>query len=323
MMNPAIAGSRPAWKKSEPSKSSSRLRLRRAQLHCIRTALSHYENFFVLGPLTPWRLAPHLSALYAFSRHADDLVDENADLREAARHLADWRAELRSCLDGNPNHPITRALSFTVDKFSLPHQLLSDLLSAFEQDLTVTRYPTFDDLRNYTRRSADPVGRLVLRLYGCNDPELDAMSDSICTGLQLANFCQDVGEDAERNRIYIPLDECGRFDVDYVEILDRIPSPRLERLLHFQIVRAYRFLVAGLPLAERLRGRLKMTVRLFAIGGLQILDNLRLNPLLALHRRVKLSSRQRVSALLSSLRPIKGWPSPGRSPGVQPVPPKL
>lgn len=299
--------------------SLSSFKLRRAQLHCIRTALSHYENFFVLGPLTPLRFVPHLAALYAFSRYADDLADESADSREAALQLAAWRQELQSGLDGHPQHRIIAALCSTVERFNLPPELLFDLLSAFEQDLTVTRFPTFDDIRDYTRRSADPVGRLVLRLYGYRDQELDALSDQICTGLQLANFCQDVRNDARRGRVYIPLDECRRFDVDPIEILDRVPSPRLERLLHFQIVRAYKFLLAGLPLAERLRGRLKMSVRLFGLGGLQILDDLRKDPLAVLYSRVRLNSRRKISALFSALKPFKDLPPSGRNPRAHPI----
>lgn len=288
--------------------SSSRFELRKAQLHCIRITLSHYENFFVLGPLTPPRFIPHLSALYAFSRHADDLADEIPDGHEAAEGLDLWRRELQSALDGHPTHPITLALEATVRSHNLPPQLLFDLLSAFEQDLKINRYQSFDDLRDYTRRSADPVGRLVLRIFGHDDPELDALSDFICTGLQLANFCQDVGNDAKRDRIYIPLDECRRFDVDPVEILDGTPSSRLEGLLRFQIVRAYKYLLAGMPLTRKLKGRLSKSVRLFAMGGLQILDNLKRDPLAPLRRRITLSPGQRAGSLIVCSTRMKYFP---------------
>jgi squalene synthase HpnC len=276
-------------------------RLRRAQFRCLRTALTHYENFFVLGPLTPLRLIPHIAALYAFSRHADDLADETEDPTEAARKLEEWRAELKRALNGEPTHPITFALKSTADRFRLPESLFFDLLDAFKQDTAVSRFRTFSEVRDYTRRSADPVGRLVLRLYGYDDPELDVLSDRLCTGLQLANFCQDVGEDAERGRIYIPLDECRNFDVDPVEILERRSSPRMERLLHFQNVRAYKYLLGGLPLAERLKGRLKISVRLFALGGLRILEKLRDDPQAALYRRVTLTGSEKRGTLLASL----------------------
>ncbi|MCX6640929.1 MAG: squalene synthase HpnC [bacterium] len=283
-------------------KRGSRLKLRRAQLRCIRVTLSHYENFFVLGPLTPLKKVPHLAALYAFCRHADDIADESGDPPKAAVELNQWQEELISSLAGEPHHPITRALAATTSRFNLPQQLYLDLLSAFRQDLTINRYATFADLRAYTRLSADPVGRLVLRLYGYDDPELDALSDSLCTGLQLANFCQDIGADVRKDRLYIPVDECMKFDVDLPEILDCNPSPRLERLLHFQIVRAYKHLKQGLPLAERLKGKLKLTVRLFAAGGLQILENLERNPLGALASRPKVTSRQKCHLLFASLK---------------------
>ncbi|MBU0519616.1 squalene/phytoene synthase family protein [bacterium] len=278
------------------------LKLRSAQLHCIKTALTHYENFFVLGPLTPIGKLPHVAALYAFSRHSDDLADEIVDETEAAAQLNQWQDSFQDSLNGQVDHKILRALKATIERHNLPTDLLIDLLSAFRQDLSVNRFDTFEDVRNYTRRSADPVGRLVLRLYGFDDPELDELSDHICTGLQLANFCQDIGDDAQRNRIYIPLDECKSFDVDPIEIMDCTPSARLERLLHYQNVRAYKYLTAGLPLAEKLKGRLKVTVRLFALGGLQVLENLRRDPQAALYRRVSVSSKQKLNMLVSSLK---------------------
>ncbi|TKJ36943.1 squalene synthase HpnC [candidate division LCP-89 bacterium B3_LCP] len=281
-----------------------KFKIRRAQLHCIRTALKHYENFFVLGPLTPPRLVPHIASLYAYARYADDLADESDDPKNALHELDVWQQDLKDGLQGDPHHPIILALCNSVQKYQLPDKLLYDLLIAFKQDLSVTRFETFDLVRDYTRRSADPVGRLMLKIYGADDPELSELSDNICTGLQLANFCQDIGEDALRDRIYIPLDECRRFGVDIVDILDRKSSPKLEGLLRFQIVRAYRFLLAGLPLAERLKGRLKISVRLFTLGGLQILEILERDPLAALYRRMKLSPKQKMKAVLTSLRPL-------------------
>ena len=273
-------------------------------MRCTRLALGHYENFFVLGPLTPPRLVPHLAALYAFCRHSDDLADEPqedaSDQATLLRRLDDWQEELRESLTGSSRHPILRSLAYTSAKFDLPHHLFFDLLSAFRQDLTVLRYETFADLRDYSRRSADPVGRLVLRLYGYDDPGLDALSDSICTGLQLANFCQDIASDADRGRLYIPLDECRMFEVDFVHILDRKSSPALEKLLHYQIVRAYKHLQAGSGLPSRLEGKLRSSVRLFIHGGFQILANLQRDPLAALRGRVKLGAKQKWATLWSA-----------------------
>jgi squalene synthase HpnC len=264
--------------------------------------LRHYENFFVLGPLTPVRLIPHLSALYAFCRYSDDLADEIGDRDEAAGRLSEWEEELRRSLAGEAMHPITRALAKSVAQFRLPAEPLFDLLSAFRQDLSVTQFPTFEYLRNYTRRSADPVGRLVLRLYGYDQPELDALSDSICTGLQLANFCQDIGDDSRRGRIYIPLDECVQFDVDPDEILSLNPSVKLEKLLRFQIVRAYKFLQAGASLPEKVDGNLRISVRLFLAGGMRLLANVQKDPLAVLRRRVRLNPWQKLATLRVALR---------------------
>lgn len=304
-MNRSSTGRQPPWKNDLLVMSFASIKLRRAQIRCIRIALNHYENFFVLGPLTPLRLVPHIASLYAFARYTDDLADEITDNQVALKELDTWQQELQNGLEGYPRHPIIYSLSHTAKRFNLSHQLLYDLLIAFKQDLSVVRFETFDNVRDYTRRSADPVGRLILNIYGFRDPELNDLSDNICTGLQLANFCQDVGEDAERGRLYIPLDECRKFGVDPVEILDRTPSQRLEGLIRFQIVRAYKFLLAGLPLAEKLNGRMKMSVRLFAIGGLQILENLEKEPLAAIYYRKTVGSRQKLKALFASFKPIR------------------
>ncbi len=283
----------------------SGLPLRGAQLHCLRSALSHYENFLVLGPLTPLRLVPHLSALYAFCRYSDDLADEIQDPAEAQLKLDNWTEELQRSLDGHPGHPITRALSWTAARYDLPPDLFFDLLSAFRQDLTVHRFASFTDLRDYSRRSADPVGRLVLRLYGYAEAELDALSDAICTGLQLANFCQDVGSDARRDRLYIPMDECMQFGVDPDDILNGNFTPALDRLLRFQIVRAYKFLNAGASLPDKLPGKLGISVRLFLLGGLAILGQVQKNPQAALSHRVKLNPFQKLGTVVRSFRPIR------------------
>jgi squalene synthase HpnC len=282
----------------------SGLPLRGAQLHCLRSALSHYENFLVLGPLTPLRLISHLSALYAFCRYSDDLADEISDPTEAQLRLDSWTEELQRSLEGHPRHPVTRALAWTVVRFNLPVDLFFDLLSAFRQDLTIHRFASFTDLRDYTRRSADPVGRLVLRLYGYTEADLDVLSDSICTGLQLANFCQDVGSDARRDRLYIPMDECMQFGVDPDDILNGNFTPALDRLLRYQVVRAYKFLNAGASLPDKLPGKLGISVRLFLLGGLAILGQVQKNPQAALSHRIKLNSFQKLGTVMRSFRPV-------------------
>src|SRR5580698_4946839 len=173
-------------------------------------ATHHYENFHVVSFLLPKRLHQDFYNVYAFCRWADDLGDEIGDRAESLRLLAWWRSELEAMYQGQVHHPVFVALEGTVHKYNLPIQLFSDLITAFEQDQRVTRYQNWDELFDYCRCSANPVGRLVLRLCGYSDAERDRMSDATCTALQLANFWQDVTVDLEKDRIYLPLDVMAR-----------------------------------------------------------------------------------------------------------------
>jgi len=177
-----------------------------ARAWCVRTARSHYENFSVLSRLVPPDLRADFAAVYAFCRWADDLSDEVRDADRSLELLQWWREELRACFAGEPRHPVFRALAPTVRRRDLPITPFDDLIRAFEQDQRVTRYETWDELLEYCRGSADPVGRLVLMMCGePRTPEIFARSDDICTALQLTNHWQDVRRDIlERDRIYIP-----------------------------------------------------------------------------------------------------------------------
>src|SRR5215467_11519379 len=173
-------------------------------------ATSHYENFHVVSFLLPKRLHQDFYNVYAFCRWADDLGDEIGDREESLRLLAWWRAELEAMYGGRVKHPVFVALEETIHKYALPIRLFSDLISAFEQDQSVTRYPNCDELFGYCRCSANPVGRLVLRLCGYADDERDRLSDATCTAPQLANFWQDVTVYYEKDRVYLPLDLLAR-----------------------------------------------------------------------------------------------------------------
>ncbi len=173
-------------------------------------ATHHYENFHVVSFLLPKRLHQDFYNVYAFCRWADDLGDEIGDTAESLRLLAWWRGELEAMYAGQVQHPVFVALEGTARKYELPKQLFADLISAFEQDQRVTRYANWDELFGYCRCSANPVGRLVLRLCGYSDAERDRMSDATCTALQLANFWQDVTVDLEKDRVYLPLDVLAR-----------------------------------------------------------------------------------------------------------------
>ena len=188
--------------------------LQDAQLYCERLARSHYENFSVATWFLPKQLRQHFFNIYAYCRISDDLGDEVGDPVQSLVLLDEWQAELDRCYAGTPRHPVFVALRETVRALDIPKQPFADLLIAFRQDQTTTRYPTFDDLLGYCRYSANPVGHLVLYVCGYRDAERQQLSDCTCTALQLANFWQDVTVDYGKGRIYLPLENLRRFDVD-------------------------------------------------------------------------------------------------------------
>ena len=187
--------------------------LAEAQEYCRRLARSHYENFSVATWFLPQRLRQHFFNIYAYCRISDDLGDEVGDPQASLQLLDAWEAELDACYRGNPRHPVFVALAETVRKFEIPQKPFADLLKAFRQDQTVTRYETFDDVLGYCRNSANPVGHLVLYLCGYRDSERQGLSDFTCTALQLANFWQDVSVDYSKGRIYLPLEDLRRYGV--------------------------------------------------------------------------------------------------------------
>jgi squalene synthase HpnC len=227
------------------------------------------ENFPVASVLFPRRLRPHLRAVYGFARLVDILGDELEGDRPAA--LGELEHELAACYSGEPSWPVMRALAPTIHEFSLPREPFERLIEANRIDQSVTEYGTWDDLKEYCRHSADPVGRLVLGLLRLDgEPELVAASDDVCTGLQLVNFLQDVPRDLELGRVYLPFEDRSTFGVT---MLDR-PSPELLELLRYEAARARGLLGAGRLLQERIGGRMGRAVGLFARGGLAALDAL-------------------------------------------------
>jgi squalene synthase HpnC len=227
------------------------------------------ENFPVSSLLFPRRLRPHLRAVYGFARLVDILGDEIQDDRLAA--LDELEQEVDACYSGEPSWPVMQVLAPTIHEFSLPREPFLRLIEANRMDQRIAEYETWDDLKEYCRHSADPVGRLVLGLLRLDgEPELVAASDDVCTGLQLVNFLQDVPRDLELGRIYLPLEDRRRFGVT---ALDR-PSPELLELLRYEAARARELLAAGRALQERIGGRLGRAVGLFARGGLAALEAL-------------------------------------------------
>jgi squalene synthase HpnC len=237
-------------------------------------AVDHYENFPVASILLPRRLAPAVEAIYAFARSADDLADEgDAAPAERLAALHAYDTELDGIAAGRvPDTPMFRRLAGVLTDFSLPLQPLRDLLSAFRQDVVTTRYADYPALLDYCRRSANPVGRLMLALYGSTDERSLRESDAICTALQLINFWQDVAIDIDKGRIYLPLDDLARFNVREDDIRQARVGPAWEALMGFQVARARALILDGAPLATRLPGRIGWELRLVVQGGLRILE---------------------------------------------------
>lgn len=241
--------------------------------------VDHYENFPVASWLLPRRLHAPVTAIYHFARNADDIADEgDAPPEERLARLDDCRRQLdrverggdRDALDDPP----LRALAAAVRAHALPVSLLRDLLDAFAQDVVKKRYATFAELQDYCRRSADPVGRLLLRLYGAESPQQLAWSDAICTSLQLINHWQDIAIDLKKDRIYLPQEDLQRFGIDEAQIVAGRTDGNWRALMRFEVDRARALMLSGTPLGRSLPGRIGLELRLIVAGGLRILEKI-------------------------------------------------
>jgi squalene synthase HpnC len=257
----------------DPMTTRSSSPAREAFAHCEALARSHYENFPVASLALPGRIRPYVAAVYAFARTADDFADEGDRIPEERLALLDaWEGMLHKAYEGEATNPVFIAITATAEETGIPKQLLLDLLHAFRMDVTIKRYRTFDDVLGYCRYSANPVGRLVLHLFGASRPETTAPSDAICTGLQLANFCQDYSIDLALGRMYVPLDDLTRFGYTEVQVQGEARNARFRELMAFQVERAREFLRAGSSLLGLVSGRLRFELSLTVRGGLAILD---------------------------------------------------
>jgi squalene synthase HpnC len=247
-----------------------------AEVYCQQVASRHYENFQIASWFLPRLLRQDFYNIYAYCRWSDDCADEACDRTEATALLSWWQSELDALFRGEPpSHPVMCALSSTIARHGLPKKPFADLLSAFRQDQLQTRYETLEELNEYCRRSASPVGRLLLGLaQATDDRENLRLSDAICTGLQLANFCQDMARDAALGRIYVPREIWRCHDVDEAMILAARATPQLQAMLARFVAHAREPLTAGAPLAARLPAWLSLDVDLFRAGGLAILDQI-------------------------------------------------
>jgi squalene synthase HpnC len=274
-----------------PSRAPS---LQEAQEYCAKLARTHYENFSVATWFLPARLRQHFFNVYAYCRISDDLGDEAGDTAASLRLLNEWEGELEACYEGHPRHPVFVALLGTVREFDIPKQPFADLLKAFRQDQTVTRFPAFQEVLNYCRYSANPVGHLVLYLCGYRDPERQKLSDFTCTALQLANFWQDVSVDYAKGRIYLPLETMTRFGVTEADIAENRNTPAFRSMLKFEVERARDWFRQGLPLVKMVDRELAIDIELFSRGGQEILSAIERQDFAVLGRRPAISRTRKL-----------------------------
>lgn len=253
---------------------------------CGHLARSHYENFTIASWLMPREMRPHMHALYAYARLADDFADVDQSLAK----LDEWERELDTAYVGTPRHPVFVALADTVRRFEIPREPFADLLCAFRSDVNFSGFDTIEDLLGYARYSANPVGRLVLYLFGYRDAQRQRLSDLVCSGLQLANFCQDVAIDFANSRIYFPRCDMRRFGVTSADLRDLVTTAALRAagtnsaarrdlahpagfvaLMQHEIAFARDLLTRGAELAHLVDRRLRRDILMFAGGGLAIL----------------------------------------------------
>jgi squalene synthase HpnC len=264
-------------------------------------ATRHYENFHVVSFLLPKRLHQDFYNVYAYCRWADDLGDEIGDRAESLRLLAWWRGELDGMFAGRATHPVFVALKETACRHGIPREPFADLIDAFVQDQTVTRYADWDELFDYCRRSANPVGRLVLYLCGYADEERQRLADATCTALQLANFWQDVTVDLLKDRVYIPLDVLKRNGVRVEDVLARRFTPGFGEAMREIVDRARELFVEGLPLVGMVDRRLALDLDLFSRGGMRVLDKIERQGYDVLRARPAIGKFERVRLLIASL----------------------
>lgn len=271
-----------------------------ALAYCRHLARGHYENFAVASRLMPRALLPHFYAIYAYCRWADDLADEVSDKQQSRELLDWWESQLDDCFAGQCEHPVFVALARTIEEYSLPRQPLADLLDAFRQDQDVTRYATHAEVLDYCRRSANPVGRLILHLGRCHDDRRGVLADHVCTGLQLANFCQDVASDWQRGRVYLPADTLQAVGGDESMLAAGRCTPQLRRALEIEVDRAESYLRNGEPLIALMPAPLRTQVALFIGGGLSILRSIRRMDYNVWRRRPTVSKPRKLALLVSS-----------------------
>jgi squalene synthase HpnC len=270
---------------------------------CKHLAETHYENFHVASWFLPKALRPHFHAIYAYCRVSDDLGDEVGDSAQSLALLDMWGRELDACYEGRTRHPVFVALAETIRACSIPKEPFADLLTAFRQDQTVARYRSMQDVLEYCRYSANPVGRLVLYACGYADEERFRLSDSTCSALQLANFWQDVRVDYLKNRVYLPQEDMERFAITDETLANGVATSGFRALLDFEVEFTRRLFEQGLPLIGMVSRDLALDLDLFSRGGLEILRAIERQDYDVLSGRPAIS---RLTKMLLALRALTG-----------------
>ena len=277
--------------------------LAEAQAWCRNLATTHYENFHVATWFLPKRVRPYFESIYAFSRVSDDLGDEVASTEIALRLLGEWREMLDECYEAPERslHPVYVALQQTIRETEVPKQLFEDLIDAFVMDQTHTNWESLAALEGYSKLSANPVGRLVLWVSGYRDEERARLSDKVCTALQLANFWQDVVEDWERGRRYLPACEMARFGVTDAEVATRRFTPGCRAMMQYLVEYAGAMLAEGGRISGEVDRELAVTLRLFEGGGRAALDGIVAQDYDVLARRPSVGKATKMRLLAGAL----------------------
>jgi len=284
-----------------PRQDYGAVSLSAAQAYCGELTRTHYENFSVATLLLPRRLLHHFHSVYSYCRWADDLGDETGGGSHALGLLGWWREELLHCYDGTPRHPVMVALQQTIERFQIPPTPFLELLHAFEQDQHVKRYDTYEQLLGYCRYSANPVGHLVLYLCESYDAERAALADRVCTGLQLANFWQDVARDLDIGRVYLPAEDRRRFGYADADLDARRFTPAFAELMRFEVDRARTLFDEGIALVPLVPAEVQTDIELFVRGGLAILRKIEEIGYDVWRARPALSKREKVALMAGTL----------------------
>lgn len=277
------------------------LTLAQARAYCASVTRRHYENFSVVSFLLPRRLIPHFNAIYAYCRWSDDLADETSGGEETLKLLDAWRQQLLACYNGEPHHPVLIAVRESIRRFSIPPDPFLNLLVAFSQDQVIKRYATFEQLLGYCANSANPVGHLVLYLFECFDERRARLADEVCTGLQLANFWQDVSRDLDIGRVYLPEEDLRRFCYWEADLATRRFTPTFRELMRFEVARTRSFFDRGDALLPLLPRAVRLDVDLFSRGGRAILSAIERQDYDVWSRRPEVSKREKLWLLLAAM----------------------